>query len=738
VRRLTLVASSFVVALSIESLAVAGELTFCVGGEDPRTGHSACNSAKYECRHLLLIHKQSQQCFTCRDKRDNTCVTEFLRNPKWREWASQYEIADEFLCWRRGFAPVSSISVEVVEGQLQSAPPAPPPRMPVALRTEISVPERPRGAGERLGLSARVLAPDGSQRQITRARVSVLGPDGKQRFSGPARVAADGSITSDDFVLPKEAGEYRVRVEISGVTLAATEELRGDVISEKTIRVAACVGALRVETPVPGASFVAGDDVLLHGKAFGADGAALTSGAGRLRWVTSVSGIAPTFVPASNSAGVLSGSFKPSLPPGMTQAEFTLQLVDESGEICASKPLPVVISELGVALEIEPRPARCYVQTPCTIGVAVRVPESGPAAEKARQFLDAPDLRLDAWVGKEAKPGALRRDGPRRLSLSFEPEGAVESSLRVVLSRGDRSVSATRPVLIRPQLELRTTPELDFKSVQAGKSACLPVDLAGSKGAEDQKFRLSATLPSDCGANLYAELVEGRLPLSAGSEPFEATPWADSREGSACDPKLLGYCVCLEPPRCAGAPLQKGELTLTPVDLEDVPQALRAEWVRRQGRRIPVRFSVQGRGFFDCYFVYLCAAAGTVLVLLSAGGVVLPRGFRPSDFVRVASQPGKLPSAPRRRLRDLPGGRTGFYRSACVGLNPDGSHPRSARAPIRFVPAPSGVAVVLRGATLSRVNPRTRQLEKVTKGREGNVLTRASVYEAAGIYFEVA
>jgi hypothetical protein len=546
-------------------------------------------------------------------------------------------------------------------------------------------------------------------------------------------------VSSDTFQIPKEAGEYRVKLEVKGVTLAATESLSGNVIAEQSFRVAPCLGATSVASPSVGAALLNGEVLPLSGIARDAQGKP-ARGAGPYHFFVQLGDMPGLKVPAQASGDTFAGSQALSLPAGSTQTSVRIQLVDESGSTCTGPPLVASLSELGVGLEIDARPERCFVGLPCEVGVQVHSVGSGAAAATAREFLSAADLVVRALVGVEQPANAWRRDSAEHYTITFIPEAALEIPVSLRLSRGTQSVLAKRTLKIRPPLELSVPTVLNFHEVTAGTDVCLALDLAGSKGAEDQQLSLSAKLPDGCDANLLAELGEGRLPLTDASQPFEAAPWAEpeARSRSACDEQLLGYCVCLKPPLCAGVGEQNLDLIVAPRKLDDLTPLQRSEWLSKQTRHVAVRFSVKGKSWLSCYFAYLCVAGGVIGALLIVLGLTLPRGFGNGDFIRVAAKPAKLPAAQRRRLRDLPGGRAGFYRSASVGLTVDGSHPRRGRAPIRFLPSPTGVRVELRGLSLRRMNPRTRELEPVAAEANARSLSRASVYEAGGIYFELA
>jgi hypothetical protein len=724
----------------VGSAAQAADLTFCIGGRDPRTGHSACEPAKYDCMHMLLIKRSTGECYECRDMSDNTCITEFFGNSKWRDVSSQFVPADPITCAFRKFAPATEIVLEVVAGEQVTTPPPPaPPRAELVLQPELSLPNRVRGPGEPLGLTARVRGPDGNIRPVTAAMLIVTGPDGKEKWRGPAELRPDGSVGSGTVKIPKEAGDYRVRLEVKGVTLGSAESLSGNVVGEQTFRVAPCVGMTSISSPSSGAALLSGESLPLVGGAKDGQGAPMPGG-GPFHFVVRVADAPELKVAAARNGETFTAALPISLPQGVTQATAHIQLLDGSGSTCTGAPVLATVSELGVGLEIDARPAKCFVGVPCEIGIKVRTASAGSAAGKARDFLAASDLVAEARVGVEHPKDALRRDRADHYTLTFVPDAARATTVSLRLSRLQQRVEASRALTIRPPLELSVPAVLDFQEAKAGVDVCLPLDLAGSRGAEDQRLGLFAKLPDDCDANLLAELGEGRLPLTDPSQRFEALPWAEpeSRKGSACAPGLLGYCVCLKPPLCGGVAPRQLDLTLAPVDLEDLTPEERSRWVSKQTRHVAVRFSVQGKTWLGCYFVYLCVAGGGVLGLVFVLGLTLPRGFGNSDFIRVAANAAKLPAAPRRRLRDLPGGRTGFYRSASVGLAVDGSHPRRGRAPIRFLPSPSGVRVELRGVPLKRVNPRTRELEPVAGQANQRSLSRASVYEAGGIYFELA
>jgi hypothetical protein len=152
---------------------------------------------------------------------------------------------------------------------------------------------------------------------------------------------------------------------------------------------------------------------------------------------------------------------------------------------------------------------------------------------------------------------------------------------------------------------------------------------------------------------------------------------------------------------------------------------------------VSVHWTVRGRGFLLCNLWWLGAIAGGLLLFLIVLGFVRPHEFGIEDSVKIATKKEALSRAVARRLRDLPGGKAGVYRSAATGLREVGSATDKLRTAQLSFHAYKGEILLRCHGALCRMSPQTRKLEPVEIPSDGYALTRNTVYQVGNLFFQV-
>ena len=244
---------------------------------------------------------------------------------------------------------------------------------------------------------------------------------------------------------------------------------------------------------------------------------------------------------------------------------------------------------------------------------------------------------------------------------------------------------------------------MDFGSWTGGRKEtrrCIEVSLAGSTNA--------GTVPIE----LVPEAIPGGFeldvpsPLVVKDNKFEA---------------------CLVAPGCCDESPTGMTATVRGVDPHYHPQAV----------KVPVTFHVAATPFLTCWWPYIAAAIGTIIFIIIVLGFIRPRDFDKEDMIRLAKTEQALTRAGGRRLRELPGGKRGFYRNARVAFDGGGNAVR----------ATSGVSLILRAAkgdpqvsvmgSLEEKDPRTRKFQPVDLSKGPIYLRRGIVYKLGEFVFRL-
>ncbi|MFO0576210.1 MAG: hypothetical protein U1A78_19580 [Polyangia bacterium] len=773
--RLGLLALLGIVGLQLGAArpAAAAE-TYCVGGFEISGGYRTRDS----CGALGNIHPRwhfhmfvqgpDGKCHACWDENDNTCETTFLdQHPEFRG-------ISKYTCASIGAAPPESAQLRLENGMVMngppgapppgppgappggspggsppgappgggpgvppetySPPPPPPPPPPVNVQASIArVSSGPHGAGDSVQVVTQVTS-GGRARTAQGGEIIVRGPDGKERARVPVRALPGGQVGATVKIPDSAVGSLQLEFQPRGISLSPDERLGSVTSPQFALRVSPC--RLRGHILSPGSGEIVMPQTLIQlgsevrdKSGARATPAMLTSGT-KLTFVAErADGRVQKHDGTIDADGKVSGGLWLT-PTRADIEEITLRLLGEGGvdgDLCPAAAVTVRLTKRGIGLDIiEPKEdGSCYIGKPCRIVARFKLPTAGAARADAEAWLRTPGLALVAKRNGDPvtvlQPTTLP-SGERAYAGTFLPRHAVQTEIEVVARAGGQELSDRVSINIRDPIVLKLPSELDLGRVPVGSSwriNCKALDFAGSRGVEDQEFLMHLALPPGCKSRLGISDAFGRfLPLGADKD-------GERRLVLGLDRSVK---ICLEPPRCAGESLAPAILTVKPTS----PDFLAEEATVR------ITWFVPGRGFLLCNLWWLASLGGGLLLVLIVLGFIRPYNFGVDDSVKIATKKEGLSRAVARRLRDLPGGRAGFYRSAATGLREDGSATDRLRTAQLSLHAFRGEILLRSPSGLSRMNPQTRKMDPVEIPKEGYALSRNTVYQVGSLFFQVA
>ena len=703
----------------------ADNKTYCVGGFE-LDGFSA---TRQQCKLHEDIHPRwhfhnhvrgpDGKCRECWDEEDATCVSRFLVDHR------EFVAINEWECWRSGALPPSGEEIRLEKGEVIKTAPPPPP-VPVDVRAEIvRISAGPHAVGDKVTVDVRVVGPDGQARAVQGGEIILKGPDGTERLRVPVRPGPAGATA--EMTVPV-GGNLALAFVPGGIALSANEKL-GSVQPQTTaLSVSPC--RLRGTVLLPHADEVVAADSTLalrgqlreHGGA-AAGASALSPGTQAVFVIELASGKTQEAAAVVDAAGVATASARLPAPAGDSEA-IAIRLLGKQGssDFCPDLPVEVRLTRLGVGIDVlAPLPeASCYVGRPCQVTARFRLPTQSSAKSIADAFVGDPALQVTAALNQEPIGKLLAgraADGHTDYSLKFTPQLARKSELVITASAGSHQISERVRLRIRLPLVLKLPAVLDFGVIAAGKARsqnCQTLDFSESSGIEEQPLALRAQLVQGCRSTLYIVDRQGRF-FDLGQE--RSTTLGLQR----------AVRLCLEVPRCAGDSPPPAMLTAQ-AQSPDFPAERAA---------VQLRWQVSSRSFVSCHWWWIALLSGALLVLFIAYGFIRPAHFSVEDGVKIATKQPALQRAVARRLRDLPGGKAGFYRSASTGLREDGSATNHTRtALLVFTAVPGDIVLYCRGA-LQRYNPQTRKLDDVAVGKSGYPVAKNTIYCVGTLYFQV-
>jgi hypothetical protein len=274
--------------------------------------------------------------------------------------------------------------------------------------------------------------------------------------------------------------------------------------------------------------------------------------------------------------------------------------------------------------------------------------------------------------------------------------------------------TARQAIVVEGFLDLALVPspsQIDLGTWQGDRKEtrrCAVIDLSGSTNAD--------RVPVTCVPS--GELKDAGLTCSP-------VPGSEARLSNGIG-QPLRYEVCATARACCGEVSPKGLR---------VKLAGAHEHYASGAVSVPVRFRVQETGFLRCYWLVLAIAAATLFALFVIGGFVRPHSFDAAASVHVAGSEVGLKRSSAQVLRELPGGRRGFYRNARLCLNASGDFVRAPRLAVLTVEAgPSGTTRIRRAAGLERKVARTGKWEALPPAEMEQGTVPNVIYRSGNLY----
>lgn len=754
--------------LLLTQSAEAGSNTYCVGGFELSGGfvsRRACAAYAHRRWHFhMFVQGPDGRCRECWDELDDTCETTFLRQHP------EFQSISSYTCQRLGAAAPESVPIRLENGAAISGPPPgappggggvpsgappgggslptaqpevntpPPPPPPVNLNAEIArVSTGPYGAGDSVRVTAQVTTSSGKQRAAQAGEIIVRGPDGRERTRIPVRPQPNGQVVAMVKLPENIVGNLQLEFVPRGIALQVDETMGTVSGKQHSLHLSSCRLRGHILLPASGEVVIPQSLIPLSGELRDKTGQPVSASTlNRLTKAVFIAEHSDGRVQKHNGTVDADGKISGSMwltPTSAESEEIMLHLVGEGGpdgELCSAAAIAVKLTKLGIGLDIvEPKPdGVCYTGKPCRVVAQFKLPSSGEARKNAEAWIKTPGLTMVAKVNGDPvtilRPTTLPTGQPAYAD-SFTPKHPLSMEIEVVVKAGGQEVSDRQRVTIREPIVLKLASELDLGRVPVGSSwriNCGKLDFSGSSGVEEQEFLLHLDLPPGCKSQLGISDAYGRF-LPLGSPIGGVGESTDRRLVLGLDRALK---ICLEPPRCAGEQLSPAILRIKPTSPEfATEQAV-----------VAIKWQVRGRGFLLCNLWWLSILGGGLVLLLIALGFIRPYQFGIDDSVKIATKKDGLQRAVARRLRDLPGGRAGFYRSAATGLREDGSATdRLGTSQVSFH-AYKGEIMLRCHGSLQRMNPQTRKLDPVEVPTDGYALSRNTVYQVGTLFFQVS
>ncbi len=559
----------------------------------------------------------------------------------------------------------------------------------------------------------------GKPRQVLRGDFVIVGADGKEltRVHG----ARKGGVVAANLSVP-QGGQVTIRFEPKAFAVFG-EVPRTIAPGAQVIQVAGCRVEGRLDGPVVGEILVADAAMPLRGHFVDAGGKPIApTGSTAVFFVQVGETPLQRVAAALDASGAATGSIKIPRPQTDSEEVF-VRLVAEggAGDVCPSANVNAKVTSLGVGIELKADKA-CYKDRPCAVTATLKLPADPKARANGEAFITAPGLTIAARAGgataklSSTKPGAL----DAVWTGTVIPGDAGELQLEGTAEAHGWSVKDQAAITVLEPIELALAPRLDFGTVPAGtrsNSRCLDLAFTKSRGVLYQRFKLTATRPSGCDS--YPVVYDGTLGVGF---PLHG----EGVETEILDSRIVTICLA-EVPRCAAEAPEPAVLTV---------QAMSPDFTD-QNATVQITWTVTGRSFLACWWWLIGAVGGVITVIVLGYGFVRPYRFTIDDQVRLAGKREQLVRAVGRRLRDLPGGRPGWYRSAAVGLLENGqATPKLGQAVVELH-ARRGEVIIVSRSGLERVSAQTKKLEPVPDAREGHNAAKNTVYVAGKLVFQI-
>lgn len=334
----------------------------------------------------------------------------------------------------------------------------------------------------------------------------------------------------------------------------------------------------------------------------------------------------------------------------------------------------------------------------------------------AAPFFESDGFQAKVQIGDREVPARRNPDSTFEVDASADQPGAIPVKM-IFENRWMRLETASPPLLVSGwlPLEIKVTPDpLDlgvWRGTWRSIRRCGTLSLQGSLNADRVPLEVAVqALPEGLALEIAGQ------PAEPGST-IEVPPAADA------------LAVCAVTKRCCGT-----------IDSSSAVVEIRGRdpHYRDQAAPVRLRLAVERTPWWRCWLPALAGVAALVLIFLVVRGFVSPHAFDFDASIRFSGKEALLNRARALPLRDMPGGKPGFYRDATVGLDAGGNslNPRS-KALLRLRAAAAGSVLAESAGALEKRNARTGKWEAVAEQdlREG--LDRRVLYRVGSFFFRL-
>jgi hypothetical protein len=320
---------------------------------------------------------------------------------------------------------------------------------------------------------------------------------------------------------------------------------------------------------------------------------------------------------------------------------------------------------------------------------------NGSSVQLTRADIIREKIHVDWVVDGRAIPMELEEDA-LVIKWNSGAVGSREIFVRIREPDGAQDGPKSRIEVI-PDVYVQLQARVDLGAVEAGcapNAHCEALDFHGSSKIEGQKLRVYREYRGAQGEALPLLLMQGQnepVPVPGPDAPIEF-----NYDGSPVR-------ICGVPAGCSTVPEGTGStLHVGPAD----PRFASEE--ERRGST-EVRAQIEPSSWWTCNLWWILTLLSVLVLGVVIHGFVSPASFPPGAALQVAAKERQLSRAPSQILREVPGGRRGFYRDARCVLDAEGYPTKPGR----------GGALVIRAdrAGLLRLEPRGGIVERKERGR---------------------
>lgn len=273
-----------------------------------------------------------------------------------------------------------------------------------------------------------------------------------------------------------------------------------------------------------------------------------------------------------------------------------------------------------------------------------------------------------------------------------EPDKPVSAHVR--FRNQWMELSARRPVAVDGYVDLVLRPTSpvalgSWDGERGGTERCAEVDLTASTNAD--RVRVACT-PAAAPAGFALTCTP--------------VPGSEAQLGTRVG-QPLRWRVCLQAPGCCDAASSPALATIVTFAGDNAHYAAGAV-------PVPVQFDVRPTGWLRCWWPVLAAIASAFLTIFIILGFIRPNSFEPAAAVRIAGSEAGLKRTGALTLRELPGGKRGFYRNARFCVDGAGDTVKSpSRAALAVEAGPGYTNRVIKAGGLERKSRSTGKWEAV-------------------------